>query len=107
MLFTDSGMYLIDFLDSFVETPLQDIVKIRQDSKYGWSTMMTNQKYNIVHVKMVLNYIDNCISSYFEKYDFYKYYDMLQYINILRILPYVKEQKVYERICEILDSIKL
>ena len=53
------------------------------------------------------NYIDNCISSYFEKYDFYKYYDMLQYINILRILPYVKEQKVYERICEILDSIKL
>ena len=107
MLFTDSGMYLIDFLDSFVETPLQDIVKIRQDSKYGWSTMMTDQKYNIVHVKMVLNYIDNCISSYFEKYDFYKYYDMLQYINILRILPYVKEQKVYERICEILDSIKL
>ena len=69
MLFTDSGMYLIDFLDSFVETPLQDIVKIRQDSKYGWSTMMTDQKYNIVHVKMVLNYIDNCISSYFEKYD--------------------------------------
>ena len=107
MLFTDSGMYLIDFLDSFVETPLQDIVKIRQDSKYEWSTMMTDQKYNIVHVKMVLNYIDNCISSYFEKYDFYKYYDMLQYINILRILPYVKEQKVYERICEILDSIKL
>ena len=65
MLFTNSGMYLIDFLDSFVETPLQDIVKIRQDSKYEWSTMMTDQKYNIVHVKMVLNYIDNCISSYF------------------------------------------
>lgn len=107
VLFTDSGMYLIDFLDSFIETPLQDIVKIRQDSKYEWSTMMTDQKYNVAHVKMVLDYIDNTISSYFEKYDFYKYYDMLQYINILRILPYVKEKNVYERICEILDSIKL
>lgn len=107
ILFTESGMYIIDFLDSFVETPLQDIIKIRQDSKYGWSMMMTNQNYNATHVRTVLDYIDNQISSHFKNYEFYKYYDMLQYINILRILPYVKEENVYERICEILDSIEL
>lgn len=107
ILFTESGIYIIDFLDSFIETPLQDIVKIRQDSKYGWSTMMTDQSYNDSHVKTVLDYIDRHIHSYFEKYEFYKYYDMLQYINILRILPYVKEEKVYRRVCEILGDMKL
>lgn len=107
ILFTDSGMCLIDFLDSFVETPLQDIVKLRQDTKYGWSTMMTGQTYNKVHVNMILDYIDNAVSEHFKMFDFFRYYDMMQYINILRILPYVKEESVYNKLCEILDSIKL
>ena len=107
ILFTDSGMCLIDFLDSFIETPLQDVVKLRQDTLYNWSTLMTSQSYNETHVKMILDYIDDSIYNHFKTYDFYKYYDMLQYINILRILPYVKEEHIYNRVCEILDSIKL
>ena len=107
ILFTDSGMCLIDFLDSFIETPLQDVVKLRQDTLYNWSTLMTRQSYNETHVKMILDYIDDSIYNHFKTYDFYKYYDMLQYINILRILPYVKEEHIYNRVCEILDSIKL
>ena len=107
ILFTESGMYFIDFLDSFIETPLQDIVKIRQDTLYGWSTMMTSQQYNKAHIQMVLQYIDKYIVSKFEQTEYFKYYNMLQYINILRILPYVKEKAVYERVCEILESIVL
>lgn len=107
ILFTDNGMHLIDFLDSFIETPLQDIVKVRQDTCYEWSTLMTTHEYNKVHIKMILEYIDNIIHEHFNKYDFYKYYNVLQYINILRILPYVKEDNVYDRVCKILNSIKL
>lgn len=33
ILFNGNNYYLIDFLDSFIETPLQDIVKIRQDTQ--------------------------------------------------------------------------
>jgi hypothetical protein len=33
----DNNMYLFDFLDTFIESPLQDISKIIQDMRYGWS----------------------------------------------------------------------
>lgn len=107
ILFKSAGKHaLIDFLDSFVETPLQDIVKLRQDTLYGWSLMMTTQQYNEAHIKTVLKYIDNKIMNEFTAEEM-QYYNILQYINILRIVPYVKEHKVFERLIEILDSITL
>ncbi|WP_081499361.1 phosphotransferase [Limnohabitans sp. Rim47] len=32
-----SGITLIDFLETFLETPLQDVAKLKQDFVYGWS----------------------------------------------------------------------
>jgi hypothetical protein len=32
-----SGIILIDFLETFLETPLQDVAKLKQDFDYGWS----------------------------------------------------------------------
>lgn len=32
-----NGVTLIDFLDTFLETPLQDLAKVNQDYLYGWS----------------------------------------------------------------------
>lgn len=32
-----SGVTLIDFLDTFLESPLQDVAKLKQDFVYGWS----------------------------------------------------------------------
>lgn len=37
ILDTASGITLIDFLDTFLETPLQDVAKLKQDFVYGWS----------------------------------------------------------------------
>ncbi len=38
---------MIDFLDSFIETPLMDIVKLRQDTKYNWSYLLVNDTENM------------------------------------------------------------
>ena len=59
MLFDNSDIVVIDFLDTFLDTPLQDIVKIRQDSKYFWSLNLVNKIQDSVKVKQSLNYIDN------------------------------------------------
>lgn len=97
VLFTNTNYYLIDFLDSYVETPLQDIVKIRQDSKFMWSTMMYTKKYDNIRMRFISEYIDKKIDKYFSKYEWYKkYYNIIQMINLLRILPYVKEERVYK-----------
>ena len=104
ILFTNNGYYFIDYLDSFIETPLQDIVKLRQDTTYFWSTLMYNgNKYDSVRLHMIFEYIDNKINSYFSKYEFYNnYYDILQIMNILRILPYVNKEQVRDFVINIL-----
>lgn len=86
--------YLIDFLDSFIETPLQDIVKLRQDTYFNWSTLMYKKPKDDTRIKMIMAYYDKCIADEFSQYKWYKYYNMLQTINILRIVPYVKDTTV-------------
>lgn len=106
ILFTSNNFYFIDYLDSFVETPIQDIVKLRQDTKYLWSTMMYSKRYDRIRLKMIFEYIDKKINEYYNKNEYYvKNYYKLQLMNILRILPYVKEDKVCRFVINIIDSL--
>jgi hypothetical protein len=94
MLFSNK-IYLIDFLDSFYESPLQDIVKIKQDTNYHWITKIYKSKEDIdlLKVKINLNYIDKKISIYFENFFWYKdLYKIFQIFNLIRILPYLKNE---------------
>lgn len=98
ILFNGNNYYLIDFLDSFIETPLQDIVKIRQDTAFRWSQLMYTKRYDAVRLHIVMEKMDQEIDSYFRnKYQWYReYYQVMQLMNILRILPYAHEQRVVE-----------
>lgn len=103
---SNSKYYLIDFLDSFIETPLQDIVKLRQDSQFGWSILMYMKKHDNIRVRMTLKYIDDKFDEYFKKYEFYKKnYDVLQLMNMLRILPYTKTHEVKNYLIKTLNKI--
>lgn len=107
ILFNGNNYYLIDFLDSFIETPLQDIVKIRQDTAYRWSQLMYTKPYDAIRLHIICDKIDSEIDSFFsQKYEWYvKYYRIVQLMNILRILPYAKEKKVVEYLRNILNSL--
>ena len=106
ILFSSNKFYFIDYLDSFIETPIQDIVKLRQDTKYFWSTMMYKKKYDVVRLNIIFNYIDDQISEHFGNFEYYyRNYDRLQLMNILRILPYVKEEKVRDFVLNILSAL--
>ena len=96
ILFNGNNYYLIDFLDSFIESPLLDIVKIRQDTAYLWSTLMYHKPFDKVRVHIISEKIDKAIDEYFTgKYEWYrKYYMPLQLMNFLRILQYGREEKV-------------
>lgn len=96
ILFNGNNYYLIDFLDSFIESPLLDIVKIRQDTAYLWSTLMYHKPFDKVRLSIISERIDSAIDEYFTgKYEWYRlYYMPLQLMNFLRILQYGKEEKV-------------
>lgn len=107
ILFNGNNYFLIDFLDSFVETPLQDIVKIRQDTAYRWSQLMYGKKFDAVRLHIICDRIDREIDEYFSsRYDWYgKYYKPMQLMNILRILPYAREEKVVNYLQNILTGL--
>lgn len=95
ILFNGNNYYLIDFLDSFIESPLLDIVKIRQDSAHLWSQLMYTKSYDRLRLKIICNKIDRDVDKYFQKYDWYNnFYVLYQLLNLLRILQYAKEKKV-------------
>lgn len=95
ILFTANTYYLIDFLDSFIESPLMDIVKLRQDSAHIWSAKMYSKPYDPIRLGIICNKIDSELDIYFQQYDWYKaYYLPLQVLNLLRVLQYAKEESV-------------
>lgn len=99
-------VYLIDFLDSFIETPLFDIIKIRQDTYFNWTINMCDFTFDKNKAIMTLNYIDLKVNNYFEKYDWYKKcYQYFQMFNILRILQYCKEENIRDKLIEYLNEL--
>lgn len=94
ILFNGNNYYLIDFLDSFVESPLLDIVKIRQDSAFLWSQLMFSGQYDAIRLKIVADKIDDEIVRFGSRYDWYRYYPIFQLMNFLRVLQYAHDEKV-------------
>ena len=107
ILFNGNNYYLIDFLDGFIETPLQDIAKIRQDTAYRWSQLMYTKHYDEVRLGIICDKIDDELDSYFSnKYQWYRdHYKTIQLMNILRILPYAHEEKVICYLKNILNTL--
>lgn len=106
ILFTSNKFYFIDYLDSFIETPIQDIVKLRQDTLYFWSTQMYSKRYDKIRLKIIFKYIDDKINKYFSTNEYYYVnYNILQLMNILRILPYVKEESVRDFLYNIIEEL--
>lgn len=106
ILFNGNNYYLIDFLDSFIESPLLDIVKIRQDTSYLWSTLMYNKPFDKVRLSIISEKIDVAIDEYFSgRYQWYRdYYMPLQLMNFLRILQYGHDDKVISYLKKVISS---
>lgn len=96
ILFSDSKIYLLDFLDSFIESPIIDIVKLRQDTCFKWSVML--EKDMPVHKKnkiiQTFDYLDTEIAHYCNKeLGMLNWYNYLQVFNLVRIFPYLDKHE--------------
>ena len=107
IIFRDNEYALIDFLDSFIESPIMDIVKLRQDTKYKWSTLMYNSKdYDKTRYDMICKYIDEQLDNNFRKYSFYNNsYPVFQLMNFLRIVQYAKKDEVTVYLIDTINNI--
>ncbi len=97
ILFNGDRLFVIDFLDSFVESPLIDMVKIRQDTAFGWSYLMYGNTFDRTRHQITLEWIDRNLDDYFSRYDWYNnHYGTFQLMNFLRILQYAHQTDVID-----------
>lgn len=109
MIFKNNEIYLIDFLDCFLESPIQDIVKIRQETKGFWSLLINKKECDLIKLKLNFTNLDANIDNHFKKYVWYKkYVDVFEILNYARILPYVEKNAALEdKILKLINNIIL
>ena len=100
IMFSDK-YYLIDFLDNPYESPLNDLVKIKQDTEHNFYFNLLGKVDT--KVKVCLDYIDNELNNKFENIIESHQFIWLSIFNLLRVLPYLKSKNETE---SILKSLK-
>jgi hypothetical protein len=87
----ENSVGLIDFLDSFVETPLVDLVKLRQDTRFHWTTSRYKDPHDLGKIRLINNWIDTLLCDQFEAATKSFEYWVFECMNLLRIAPYVTD----------------
>tara|TARA_B100000780_G_C21123307_1_gene455239 strand:+ start:809 stop:1609 length:801 start_codon:yes stop_codon:yes gene_type:complete len=89
IMISKESVYLIDFLDSYINSPLQDISKLYQDFNMLWSFRNKNSSAIVdIRVKELEKYLDKTLGL---SENDRLVVDILLIMNFLRILPYSKD----------------
>lgn len=106
MIDTESNprkLILFDFMETYIDTPMQDIAKLRQDTHHHWTLQRYPGEFNETRVYQRLALLDTTIAYMFatERYG----YSLFQFMNLIRILPYAKDRTTVEYVFEQLGRI--
>jgi tRNA A-37 threonylcarbamoyl transferase component Bud32 len=104
MLFSNK-IVLLDFLDSFIETPLIDITKLMQEVNLKWSLLMSNRRYDYPKIIIGYNYLQNKfaerLKSFIEENKIHQpTLELFYKMTLVRILPYCKSERIHNIIIE-------
>lgn len=107
----NNEVYLIDFLDSFVESWQIDVAKLLQDFYVGWSFRFSEENENIkIRQKIMTERIDNKLFQYGRGGKIYRNVYLLLLMNLIRILPYVRDLEtcsyIYKALAKVRNKIK-
>lgn len=104
---SSNDIYLIDFLDSFIDTIYVDLAKIKQDLYYRWTLtnfFNLNTQQNI-RINQITNKIWSDIESKFEIYLKTDEFKIIEALNFLRIIPYQKEESMKQYVSKTIKSL--
>jgi len=89
MLFSKNHVYFIDFLDSFIDSFYLDFAKIKQDLFYKWNTKINGDES--LRIYQNFSYFWYNISERYSHFINTEAFDLLDFLNLLRIEPYVDD----------------
>lgn len=92
MIVSENGdICLIDFLETFLETPLQDIAKLMQELKYYWSLRYSSSSHSIKAKTSAVWMLSNSqvVARAYRAHPIAM--NVLEILCLARIAPYVKD----------------
>ena len=81
-------IHLIDFLDTYLESPLLDLAKLEQDLVFGWSCRYENKEVRL-RAKIFGAYIFENLKILKPQDE--RLFNIVRLLNTIRILPYCKD----------------
>ena len=101
ILISDQGIYLIDFLDTFIETWISDVSKMLQDLIVGWSFRKEIIAKKISeHEKIKMNLFKDIfcknINNTINEQKFWEQVHAYLILDLLRIIPYTDNEEIYQ-----------
>lgn len=108
MIFSNK-IILIDFLDSYIESPVQDLAKLLQEINLYWTINMSIVSRDLTKLKIGYEYIKTKTNAMIKKlcniYKIdYKILKIFYIIVLFRIFPYIKDKIIYELLTKELDK---
>lgn len=93
MIYSNNYIYLVDFLDSYLNGPVIDLVKLKQDLYHGWSLLISDSysENEVYRARQSSIYVWKCISKMFEHIIDSNVFDLIEITNFLRIEPYISQ----------------
>lgn len=91
IIFHDNRLYFIDFLDCFIDSFLLDLVKLKQDLFYFWS--LKEQNIKNIRIYQIYSHLWDRLSHRYSKFINTFEFDILDFLNSLRIDPYLTENR--------------
>ena len=105
IIFHPNRLYFIDFLDSYIDSFICDLVKIKQDLYYFWNLKIQDKKS--LRLMQIYRFIWHNIVKKYSSYINTKEFDVIDSINYLRIEPYLTNDTQRDILYKIIESSKL
>lgn len=84
-----SNVTLIDFLQTYLETPLQDVAKLMQEFLYGWSFRKASPSIQLKAKIFCNQFYPKVLNMLRDLYP--NQIKLVSMVNLARIAPYVKD----------------
>jgi hypothetical protein len=91
ILFHKNRLFFIDFLDSYIDSFLCDMVKLKQDLYYFWNLKLN--RIGDIRIKQSYRYIWKNLYFRYQNYIESDEFKILDSLNLLRIEPYLTNSK--------------
>lgn len=90
---SEARVGLIDFLDSFIDSPLVDLVKLGQDAEQYWSSFICDRDHDRTKYQIAMMELKKRINSVFAEFIKLPVFPVFKQLNYLRIAPYLESEK--------------